>query len=129
MPSRPWESLGLRSRDPQGPGGHYFFSNNALAGILIIIDPNPAIAAHAVFPQSSHSRPEKRPFFYNFPFFQEGTQKKVFTAYRSPMYQVKGHTMLFRIQNKSFHFDKRLGLVKAFNLNICSKVSGNFEGI
>ena len=24
-------------RDPLGPGGHYFFSNNALAGILILI--------------------------------------------------------------------------------------------
>ena len=37
MPSRPWESLGLRPQDPLGPGGHYFFFNNALAGILIII--------------------------------------------------------------------------------------------
>ena len=37
MPSRPWESLGLRPRDPLGPGRHYFFFNNALAGILILI--------------------------------------------------------------------------------------------
>ena len=37
MPSRPWGSLGLRPRDPQGPGMHYFFTNNALAGILIIV--------------------------------------------------------------------------------------------
>ncbi len=37
IPSRPWESLGLHPRDPLGPGGHYFFSNNALAGILILI--------------------------------------------------------------------------------------------
>ena len=37
MPSRPWESLGLRPRDPLGPGRHYFFFNNALAGILIIV--------------------------------------------------------------------------------------------
>ena len=39
MPSRPWGSLGLQPRDPPGPGGHYFFTNNALAGILIIIFP------------------------------------------------------------------------------------------
>ena len=38
MPSRPWRSLGLRPRDPPGPGRHYFFTNNALAGILIIIE-------------------------------------------------------------------------------------------
>ena len=37
MPSRPWGSLGLRPQDPPGPGGHYFLTNNALAGILIII--------------------------------------------------------------------------------------------
>ena len=33
------------------------------------IDPNPAISAHAVFPQSGHIRPEKRPFFQKFPYF------------------------------------------------------------
>ena len=37
MPSRPLESLGLWPRDPLGSGGHYFFSNNALAGILILV--------------------------------------------------------------------------------------------
>ena len=37
MPSRPWGSLGLRPRDPPGSGRHYFFPNNALEGILIII--------------------------------------------------------------------------------------------
>ena len=31
------------------------------------LDPNPAISAHAVFPQSDYIRPEKRPFFQNFP--------------------------------------------------------------
>ena len=31
------------------------------------IDPNPAISAHAVFPQSGHIRPEKRPFSQKFP--------------------------------------------------------------
>ena len=37
MPSRPWDFLGLRPQDPLGPGRHYFFFNNALAGILILI--------------------------------------------------------------------------------------------
>ena len=30
------------------------------------IDPNPAISAHMVYPQSGHIRPEKRQFFINF---------------------------------------------------------------
>ena len=34
MPSRHWEFLDLRPRDPQGPGGHYFFSNKALGAFL-----------------------------------------------------------------------------------------------
>ena len=35
------------------------------------LDPNPAIAAHAVFPQSGRSRPEKQPFFHIFPHFSK----------------------------------------------------------
>ena len=35
------------------------------------IDPNPAISARAVFPQSGHIRPEKRPFFQKFPHFSK----------------------------------------------------------
>ena len=35
------------------------------------IDPNPAVAACAVFPQSGRSRPEKRPFFHIFPHFSK----------------------------------------------------------
>ena len=35
------------------------------------IDPNPAISAHVVFPQSGHIRPEKRPFFQDFPHFSK----------------------------------------------------------
>ena len=38
------------------------------------LDPNPAVAARAVFPQSGRSRPEKQPFcvpkyILNFPIF------------------------------------------------------------
>ena len=39
--------------------------------VFIPIDPNPAISAHAVFPQSGHIRPEKRPFFQKFPHFSK----------------------------------------------------------
>ena len=35
------------------------------------IDPNPAISARAVFPQSGHIRPEKRLFFRKFPHFSK----------------------------------------------------------
>ena len=35
------------------------------------IDPNPAISARVVFPQSGHIRPEKRPFFQNCPHFSK----------------------------------------------------------
>ena len=38
---------------------------------LYPIYPNPAISAHAVFPQSGHIRPEKRPFFQKFPHFSK----------------------------------------------------------
>ena len=35
------------------------------------LDPNLAISAHAVFPQSGYIRPEKRPFFRKFPHFSK----------------------------------------------------------
>ena len=35
------------------------------------LDPNPAVAARAVFPQSGRRRPEKRLFFHIFPHFSE----------------------------------------------------------
>ena len=35
------------------------------------MDPNPAISARMVFPQSGHTRLEKRPFFQNFPHFSK----------------------------------------------------------
>ena len=35
------------------------------------MDPNPAISACVVFPQSGHIRPEKRPFSRNFPHFSK----------------------------------------------------------
>ena len=35
------------------------------------IDPNPAISARVVFPQSGHISPEKQPFFQNFQYFSK----------------------------------------------------------
>ena len=50
------------------------------------IDPNPAVATHAVFPQSGRSRLEKRLFFHIFPHFhQMRTLQKLFIAHRVPM--------------------------------------------
>ena len=37
--------------------------------------------------------------------------------------------MLFLMQKKSFRFDRWTDLCDTLNLNICSKVAGNFEGI
>ena len=39
--------------------------------VVTPIDPNPAISAHAVFPQPGHICPEKRPFFQKFPHFSK----------------------------------------------------------
>ena len=42
-----------------------------LKQIINPIDPNPAISARVVFPQSGHIRPEKQTFFRNFPHFSK----------------------------------------------------------
>ena len=44
--------------------------------VFIPLDPNPAVAARTVFPQSGRSRPEKRPFFHIFPHFSKVEQSK-----------------------------------------------------
>ena len=50
-----WNSLSVQIQKSQ--------TYTVLKDILNPIDPNPAISGHAVFPQSGHIRPEKRPFF------------------------------------------------------------------
>ena len=62
------------------------------------IDPNPAISAHAVFPQSGHISPEKQPIFPIFHIFPKRAYKNVLTAYRGPIYQITAHEMLFKVQ-------------------------------
>ena len=37
--------------------------------------------------------------------------------------------MVFQMQKKSFPFDEWIVLYTTLNINICSKVGGNFEGI
>ena len=94
------------------------------------IDPNPAIAARVVFPQSGHSRLEKTAVFpYFSTFSQKTTLKNVLTAYRVPIYQIKAQDMLLKIQKKLFRFDKYVGLGTTLTLKVCSKGQGNFEGI
>ena len=39
MPARPWGIPRLQAKGPPGSGGHYFFSNNVLEGILYLISP------------------------------------------------------------------------------------------
>ena len=65
------------------------------------MDPNPAISARVVFPQSGHIRPEKRLFFQKIStFFQNRTLQKVGTAHRSPVYHFKAHDKPYLMQKK-----------------------------
>ena len=61
-----------------------------LAQKLHPIDPNLAISAHVVYPQSAHIRLEKFSTF-----FQIRTIKKVLTTDKVPIYQTKAHKLLF----------------------------------
>ena len=63
------------------------------------IDPNPAIAAHAVFPQSVRSRPEKRPFFHIFPHFPKIEPSKKYLPHIGVQYN-KLKPMKFPFQYK-----------------------------
>ena len=75
-------------------------------------------------------RPEKQPFFHIFyTFFQNRTIQKVVTAYRGLIYQIKANEIPSQMQKKSFRFDKKVCVGENFNLGICSKFGGNFEGI
>ena len=47
------------------------------------IDPNPAISAHVVFPQSGHIRPKKRPFLKKCPHFSNLEPYKKYGKYGS----------------------------------------------
>ena len=81
------------------------------------IYPNPAISAHAVFPQSGYIHPEKRPFFQKLPhFFQNRAIQKVSTA---PIYQINQYIQFL------FSFDKSVSLGTLLNLNMFP----NFEEI
>ena len=48
-----------------------FFLRISLSMLLNPIDPNPAISARVVFPQSGQIRPEKRPFFQKKSYFSK----------------------------------------------------------
>ena len=59
------------------------------------IDPHPAISARKNGDISKIST-----------FFQNGTLQKVLTAERAPIYQIKPHEKLYRMQKIVFGFDK-----------------------
>ena len=68
-------------------------------------------------------------FPYFSTFFQRNTPQKVLTAYRVPIYQIKAHEMLFKVQKKLICFDKKLVRRNTLTLKISLNVWGNFEGI
>ena len=96
--------------------------------LLNPLDPNPAVAARAVFPQSGHSHPEKRPFFHIFPHFSKKEQSKKYLLHIGLQY-IKLKPMKVHIKCKKNYFIliKTYALV-TLNLGICSKFSGNFMG-
>ena len=71
------------------------------------MDPNPAMYAYAAFPQSGHIRPGKTAIFPKFSiFFPIRTNKKIRTAHRGPICQIKAHEKSYHMQKTVFSFDK-----------------------
>ena len=71
------------------------------------INPNQAVSARAVFPQSGHIRPENSIFSSKFSkFFQIRIHLKVRTAHRRPIHQLKTHEKPYQRQKKYFSSDK-----------------------
>ena len=95
-----------------------------MLGYFNPLDPNPAIAVRAVFPQSGRSRPEKQPFFHIFPHSSKIEQSKKYLPHMGVTY-----IKLKPMQKKSFRFGKKVCIGSTLNLGICSKCWGNFEGI
>ena len=67
------------------------------------LDPNPAISAHAVFPQSGHIRPEKQPFFQNFPHFSRLEPAKKYYPHTGFQY-IKLKPVQFPVKHKGNDF-------------------------
>ena len=67
------------------------------------LDPNPAVAARAVLPQSGRSRPEKRPFFHIFPHFSKIEHPKKYLPHIGVQY-IELKPMKFHIEYKRNHF-------------------------
>ena len=83
----------------------YFIGDKEFQNISINpIDPNPAIAAHALFPQSGHSRPEKQLFFDNFPHFSRIKPFKKYLPHIGVQY-IKLNLMKRPVQYKRNHID------------------------
>ena len=67
------------------------------------IDPNPAIAARVVYPQSGHSRPEKWPFFHIFPHFPKIEPLKTYFPHIGVQY-IKLKLMKYPFMLKRNHY-------------------------
>ena len=55
--------------------------------------------------------------------------KKVLTAQRGPIYQIKASKIPCITQKKLFRFEKYICVGKTLNMDSCSKFWGNLEGI
>ena len=80
-----------------------FYLYNAFIIWLNPIDPNSAVAARAVCPQSGRSRPEKRPFFHIFPHFSKIEQSKKVLPHIGVQY-IKLKPMKFKVKCKRNRF-------------------------
>ena len=100
-----------------------YFLMTACCGILIYwwyinpIDPNPAVAAHAVFPQSGRSRPEKQPFFHIFPKFSQIEPSKKYLPHIEIQYiKLKLMKCWFRCKRNHIVLINRYALVGLWTL-------------
>ena len=99
------------------------------------------VFAYPYRPQSGHIRPccisPIRPYppgktavFPEFSiFFQIRTNKKIITAHRGPIYQIKAHEKPYPMQKKSLSFDKEVWLGRPLNLDIIPKFWRHFKEI
>ena len=85
--------------------GKYCMGGYGRIGVYRVnpLDPNPAVAARAVCPQSGRSRPEKRPFFHMFPHFSKIEQSKKVLPHIGVQY-IKLKPLKFRVKCKRDHF-------------------------
>ena len=75
-------------------------------------------------PQSDHIRPQKFS-----PFFQIRTSKKVLTAHRGPIYQIKASEIPCEMQKTCFRFDKYMCVSETLNMDSFGEILREFGEI